>query len=419
MIVSSSRSSRSSRLLRGAKVGVGGRAGEERGAQARGSCEGARGGAAVKAWARRGGRRTACCWRAGAGRRASPLLATARSEIAPRGAAAARADGPIVFDVPATLAAVDVTASPTAGCSPPSGDGDRIVELRLPVSVRFDAVSERDLVVCQFEATCLSGAATVIDYNPKTTVEPRFEGDVEISRGQEQSAALSVSASPMSDMLKTSASGNIGTKESASVRYKLTPPVDQVSAAGTIHRATGVYFKLRPSPRRSLEGGQELVLWLRVRANWRSDLLLVRCHAVGVTGDDLLTGRETGVLGRADFQVPVYEAGDASGRDVADRYVRAEETFRRDAGRAAPPSRGPSPASLLRQVGSAFDGGSAGLPPNWATVLVFAPGEASTARFSRSLPEGVLTSARRLAAARSELLTGSTSAAGVATTGGR
>ena len=308
--------------------------------------------------------------------------------------------GQVAFDVPASMAVTE--ANHLASCDDVgvANGTDRIVELRIPLSVRFDAASEQELLACQFELTCLSGSVTVIDYEPKTTVEAPLNGEVEISKGTQANSSLNLSAAPASDFLHANGSASFGNSSNTSLKYKVAPPVQQLSAAGTIHRATGVYFKLRPSPRRSLEGGQEFVVRLRVRSNWRSDLLLVRCGAVGVGDGGPFSGDKSEVWGRADFQVPLYLAGDGAARSRADQYVASEANFRRMASSVRAGQNGHSPAGLFRQVGTAFDLTGPALPADWSTQLIFRPSDEALGRFARQLPADVKASAERLVTAR-------------------
>ena len=97
-----------------------------------------------------------------------------------------------------------------------------------------------------------------------------------------------------------------------------------LTASGTIDRGRGVYFKLKPSPRTTLEGAYEYVVVLRVPRNWRSGLLFVSSDASGNERSVLPGDEQTTKLGRGRFVVAIYQQGDTAAQQAASRYGQAE-----------------------------------------------------------------------------------------------
>src|SRR4029453_9251967 len=124
---------------------------------------------------------------------------------------------------------------------------------------------------------------SVVDYLPKTFHESRYAKPIGITKTDEKNASIGINFSGKYEIL-TSAGANAGAgqKSTSSVKYELLPPVETVASSGTLLRGAGVFFKLKGSERRLLEGASQFALVLRVPSDWRLDSVRVHCEATAV-----------------------------------------------------------------------------------------------------------------------------------------
>ncbi|MCA9268794.1 MAG: hypothetical protein KDA41_10005, partial [Planctomycetales bacterium] len=195
------------------------------------------------------------------------------------GAAAARADAPhVAFDVAPTVACRDVTPPEFAELHP----DERLIEAPLAISSLLENGQESDLVEFLYVVDSPSQSMRVEDYLPKTTLATDVVGSIGVERHKDDSRTLGLNvAGDVSNHLKATATGNATHSRAEKTVYERMPPLELLSASGTMQRGAAAYFKLKPSPRTSLEGAKEFLLVLRVPATWRGDFIRVQCDALG------------------------------------------------------------------------------------------------------------------------------------------
>ena len=243
---------------------------------------------------------------------------------------AAAAESPVIgFDLPATAAAHPV--------DPGDPHSPVTIELKLSSMIASPTVPRIDqwLLRCQPRDARLS----VADYAPRTEVASELSGPINIKRTDEKtdSFGLSIDGS-YGHLAHANGGADHSKKKSESVQYERMAPVQAVTAAGTIHRGRGVYFKLRWTSQQVLEGEKTFRITLHVPANWRGGLIDVSVCAQaehrGFAGFD----HEVRTLGSARFVVAAYRAADQEARATAMKLARAEYRLReaaRDSGTSA------------------------------------------------------------------------------------
>ncbi|MCO6454853.1 MAG: hypothetical protein J5I93_06100, partial [Pirellulaceae bacterium] len=180
------------------------------------------------------------------------------------------------FDVAYTIGCRDVTPEEFAEQNP----GERLVEARFQVSTFFEGRDADGLVEFLYVVDSPRKTLSVVDYEPKTTLESQYAGHIGHEKKQEKSLTLGLGLSGTAQQIvNADASAGAQNKSFNTVRYDLLPPLELLAASGTIQRGSGVYFKLKPSPRTTLEGAKEFVLRLRVPSTWRADYLHLTCRA--------------------------------------------------------------------------------------------------------------------------------------------
>ena len=168
-----------------------------------------------------------------------------------------------------------------------------------------------------------------MDYAPKTEVQSDIEGPIQFKITDDQSGSLGVS---LDGGYGRTLSGNLGTDRSSrhsdSRQFNKTPQMNAVTAAGTINRGRGVYFKLRRTAKQVLEGEKVFRITLRVPENWRGSLLDVQ--VVAQSSQKLLGGwdRKVKTLGASHFVVAAYNHNDVQAANVSRRLAAAEQVLR-------------------------------------------------------------------------------------------
>jgi len=246
-------------------------------------------------------------------------------------AAAACAGGPSVqFDVGPVVACRDVTSDEFRRLNP----NERLLEARFQVSSLIQNGDEYGLTQYLYRIESPHRSVIVVDYLPKTTLATNVVGNLGIENERERARSIGIDVSGRYDgLVAASASGSNGAKTKSSVRYELLPKLDLLAAGGTITRGAGVYFKLKPSKRTSLEGAKEFVLTLRTPASWRGDYVKIHCEAIGRQPADTAIelfgdGEQQGLWGSADFLVALYEETDEFAKRSAAQLVLAEQMLR-------------------------------------------------------------------------------------------
>jgi hypothetical protein len=229
------------------------------------------------------------------------------------------------FDVVPVVGCRDVTSAEFAAVNP----HERLCEARFQLSSLIPRGGEDELVQYLYRIESPHRGFVVVDYLPQTTLATDVVKHLSVEKHRETHHDLGISVSGQYNKLaQGAASASNGKSIKSHVRYELLPPLELLASSGTISRGSGVYFKLRPSRRNSLEGAKEFVLVLRVPREWRGDYVQVRCEAVGRQTHLLPTIESEKVWGAADFLVALYAEGDVEAQQIASSFAVAEQALR-------------------------------------------------------------------------------------------
>jgi len=291
------------------------------------------------------------------------------------------------FDMPGMIAAHDVTPLEFASANP----GEKLVEVVLPISSLIGAEGDDRLLQFIYRLESPHSAFEVVDFLPKTTLTTRFASPIGHQRSQEQTNQLGLSLTGNYPPF-VSSTGNAGTstKTSSSVRYELLPPLELLAASGTMERGSGVFFKLKPSPRTSLEGSKDFAMVLRVPANWRGDCLWVTCEALSHSRSALSFESSTNRQ-RSEFVVALYLNGDEEAKRAATRLFREEQSLRRAASKHAEAIRGEAQGNWPQKIGVLLAVSEPRVAEDWLPRLIAAPAGADIDGLTRTLPPPVRT----------------------------
>jgi hypothetical protein len=231
----------------------------------------------------------------------------------------------VVFDV-ATLIECQEVSSPEFRELHPR---EKLVEAHLQISTLIQG-DPKELTELFYRVDSAEHTFRIADYLPRTTLSSDYAGNVGVEEKDEQASNLGFNvAGAYGPVSNSNATVSTGDKAANCKRYELLPPLETVLASGTVDRENGVYFKLRPSSRTSVEGAQEFVIILRVPANWRADYLIVDCQAVGETSRPGPFGSSARTIkGQGKFLVGLFVRGDEAAYGAAAALVQAEARLR-------------------------------------------------------------------------------------------
>lgn len=206
----------------------------------------------------------------------------------------------------------------------------------------------------------------VADYAPRTETSSDLATPIQVKEIDESSQAFGISIDANHGNLVTGHAGTDHSKKtSTSQQFDRLAPHQAVTAAGTINRGRGVYFKLRWTARQVLEGEKRFSITLRVPEHWRGSLVDVSVVAQAQHKSLVSWETETKTVGSANFVIAVYRQGDSDALATAQQLADAEQALRAIARRQVrtPPS--PTLPNMLRHVARKLDLQQDRPQPNW------------------------------------------------------
>ncbi len=207
------------------------------------------------------------------------------------------------------------------------GSNQKLVELKLRVSVHLLAGNIRDVEEVRFELTDCDSRIRVDSFSPNTRLESRLSQDITWTKTTEHGKSLGASLGgeatlPMGNVVAQvlpSVKGALTNREILVETQVRRAPQYAVVASGTIRQEHGVFFKLRASPQTTLEGSHELTVRFVVPKNWRGDALRVCCYATGQ--QKFLWSSQQATWARTCSPLAIYLAGDLEARLAAEQHV--------------------------------------------------------------------------------------------------
>jgi hypothetical protein len=312
-------------------------------------------------------------------------------------AASALAEVPrVVFDMPYAVSCRDITPAEFAANNP----ADKLVEVKLGISSLLQAGTEKDLAQYFIRIEVPQRTMAVSDFLPKTAHEA-LKGNTTITKNSETTFSLGVNITGHYQALTgTAITPGVSQKNGSCVKFDLLPPLETVTASGTILRGSGVYYKLKSSERNLLEGEREFALIVRVPKGWRGDYLHVRCEAEGISRGLISSLDQRQLCGQRDFLIALYLEGDSEARRAAEDLSRAEIQLRNVAHVKAREIQQRMATPVSSQFGvTATSSGS--IPADWQARLLFE--HPSRASIPKKLPREVVQAAQDFRTSQQEM----------------
>lgn len=304
----------------------------------------------------------------------------------------------VLFDMPYAVSCRDVTPPEFASANP----GDKLIEVKLRISSLLQAGKEHDVAQYFIRAESPQRTMQVVDFLPKTARESLHGGNTSVQKNSETTISLGINVSGQYQALTAAAATTgISHKSGSCVKYELLPPLETVTASGTMLRGSGVYFKLKSSERNLLEGERDFALILRVPRGWRGDYLHVRCESEGIVRGLVGSLDERRLCGERDFLVALYLEGDAEARRAAESLSRSEANLRSVIQAKAAEIKQRSQPTLGKQLGLLLGASGADIPHDWQARLLF--GHPARASIPKQLPREVVQAAQEFRSAQQSL----------------
>jgi hypothetical protein len=207
---------------------------------------------------------------------------------------------------------------------------ERLIEMKLPISVRFQGLAVGEIEHLDFEIDGAAAGIRVENFSPTTelaadalSVETINKTVRERSLGATLSGKLPVPVGPISCDVGPSISAGMSKANEATEKVNRVPPKRPVVVSGTFAEGRGVFFKFKQSSQTSFEGVHELVVVFAVPTSWQGGG--VRISAIARGHKTRLWMDQPTVFGKLATVVELYPEGDYSLRKAATRRLEAAE----------------------------------------------------------------------------------------------
>lgn len=224
----------------------------------------------------------------------------------------------VSFDFARLVAYRDVTTAELRDRAP----HERLIEMRLPISVRFQGLATGEIEHLDFEVDGTAAGVRVEGFSPATelaadaiAVETINKSVKEKSLGATLSGKLPVPVGPVKYDIGPSISAGMSKANETSEKVKRVPPKRPIVVSGTFAEGRGVFFKFKQSPQTWFEGVHELVVTFAAPASWNGGGIRVSATARGHKPRFWVD--QPTVFGKVETVVELYPEGDYARRKAA------------------------------------------------------------------------------------------------------
>jgi len=248
----------------------------------------------------------------------------------------------------------------------------KLVDVQLDVSALFTPGDTA--VITEYTVRVISRheEVQVSDFSPRTEMQSDVFGTMQVSTNQDrvrEAAIRGVGAYPGVGSAQGYAFYHDTNQEN--VHYARKPALEMASAAGTLERGRGVYFKVRQSSQTTLEGARPFRIVFEVPSSWRADLLDVTIEAAGF---EHAGAKRLRVLSSEQFVVAVYLENDDHAARVARNYLRQQQSLRNFAKTFSKTIEQRSYPTPIHKLGARLDIYEPSIPSHWLEDLIYQQG---------------------------------------------
>src|SRR3954453_17909543 len=191
----------------------------------------------------------------------------------------------VEFDIAPTAECRDVTPVQRLTLYP----SQRVIEVALPVSVRFHGASMEDVEELAIEVNGASANLKVVEFSPPTQLATDISREIELTSTTKKNRAFDASLGgtlpiPGADAIAhitPSLSGELSKCDTATEKFNRLPPKHAIVVSGTSSEGRGVFYKLKRYSQTSLEGLHELSITFVAPRKWQFSEIRVDCAARG------------------------------------------------------------------------------------------------------------------------------------------
>lgn len=230
----------------------------------------------------------------------------------------ALADPHVEFDVVRFVECRDITPRERMQQYP----AQRLIEVTLPISVRFHDVAIDDVDELDIEVNGVSAGLRVHDFAPTTQLATDISHEIETTTTTKKSRSLDgtlggslpIPGADVAAHVSPSITAALSGCETATEKINRLPPKHVVVVSGTYAEGRGVFFKLKRTSQTSLEGVHEMAVTFVAPRTWPAIALQVECSALGQK--KMLWMKQPATLGHAQRYVHLVAAAPAPVRQV-------------------------------------------------------------------------------------------------------
>lgn len=248
----------------------------------------------------------------------------------------------------------------------------KLVDVQLDVSALFTPGDAAIVTEYTVRVVSRHEEVQVADFAPRTEMQSDIFGAMQVSTQSDrmrEAAIRGMGGYPGVGSAQGYAFYHDANQEN--VQYAKKPALEMVSAAGTLERRRGVYFKVRQSSQTTLEGARPFRIIFEVPNSWRADLLDVTIEAAGF---EHAGSKRQRVLSTEQFVVAIYLENDEQAARVARNYVRQQQSLQSFAKTFAKTIEQRSFPTPIHKLGAKLDIYQPSIPTNWLEDLIYQQG---------------------------------------------
>ncbi len=239
----------------------------------------------------------------------------------------ALADANVEFDIAPAAECRDITPPQRIVQYP----NQRLIEVMLPVSVRFRGVSMDEVDELAIEVNGAAAGMRVYDFSPSTQLVSDIPHEIETTTTTTKKRSLDGSLGgtipiPGADAvahLTPSISAGLAGCNTETEKVNRLPPKHAVVVSGTSSSGRGVFFKLKRYSQTSLEGVHELTVTFVAPCAWKWSDIRVDCAARGE--QKVLWMKQSGTIGQTSRMVQLVEMSAKPIRQVVLKPTEADQ----------------------------------------------------------------------------------------------
>lgn len=244
----------------------------------------------------------------------------------------------VEFDVPRAVECRDVTPQDRLSLYPMQ----RLIEVALPISVRFHDATIDDIDEIDIEVSGASAGLRVQEFAPMTQLASEITREIETTTTNKKTRTFEGTlggslpipgAEAVAHISPSLTAGASGCNTEVEKTNRL-PAKHVVVVSGTTAEGRGVFFKLKRTSQTSLEGVHDVAITFVAPRTWPTVAVHVECSALGQR--KTLWIKQDATLGRLDRYVQLMPAAPAAVRQIVLKPTVADASDFADSSAASP-----------------------------------------------------------------------------------